>query len=125
MGAKGVTEVDFGGGGTHATVAVTGQTGILADSLVEAWLMPLDTADHSADEHIIAAHELRVVAGPPEAGVGFTIHALYLAPPEPLTAPPPSRFRPAAATVFGGTTPSVGGKAKRVTGAFTVGWVWS
>lgn len=125
MGAKGTAEVDFGSGGTHATVNVTGQTNILSGSLVEAWLMPVATASHSADEHVIAAHELRVVAGPPSAGVGFTIHALYQAPPEPLTAPTPSKFRPAATTVHGGTKPSLGGTVKRVRGAFTVGWVWS
>lgn len=125
MGAKGTVEVDFGSGGTHATVNVTGQTGILSGSLVEAWLMPIATADHSADEHIIAQHELRVVAGPPSAGIGFTIHALYQAPNEPLTAPAPSTFRSVAGTVYGGTEPSLGGRAKRVRGRFTIGWVWS
>lgn len=128
MGARGFTEIDFGAfpGASYATVAVTGQTGILTTSHVEAWLAPDDTADHSADEHIIAAVGLRVlVTALPIAGTGFTIAGLYRAAiEEPLQAPTPSTFRSAAATVYGQPGPSIGGQEIRLSGRFRVGWVW-
>ncbi len=75
MAAQGTTTVDFGAfpGDTYVTVAVTGQTGILAGSLVEAWIIPATTADHSVDEHVVDAPVIR--AGNVVAGTGFTIYA--------------------------------------------------
>lgn len=74
------------------TATVTGQSGIAGSSLVEAWIMPATTADHSVDEHIVES--VRVVAGPPSAGSGFTVF---------------------------GVVPSGGGT---VYGAFNVAWAW-
>lgn len=76
----GQVEVDFGAfpGAGSATVAVTGQTGILASTLVEAWVFPKATADHSADEHWVES--IKVVAGGVVAGTGFTIYAMNTAP---------------------------------------------
>ncbi len=73
--ATGTTTVDFGAfpGASYAFVVVTGQAAILAGSLVEAWIRPVATADHLADEHIVDPP--RVIAGDIVAGVGFTIHA--------------------------------------------------
>lgn len=73
--ATGTTTVDFGAfpGSSHATKAITGQGSILAGSLVEAWVRPAATADHTADEHL--ADPPRVVAADIAAGTGFTIHA--------------------------------------------------
>lgn len=34
-----------------ATVDVTSQTGFVAGSRVEAWVLPVATSDHSIDEH--------------------------------------------------------------------------
>jgi len=128
MPGRGHTELDFGAfpGKTYATVDVTGQTGILSTSHVEAWLAPEATADHSADEHIIAAVGLRVlVKEVPSNGVGFTIVGIYRAAvSEPLDKPTPSTFRSAATTVYGDTAPSVGGQEIELTGRFRVGWVW-
>lgn len=76
MGAQGTATVDFGAfpGASDASVSVTGQAAILAAShLAEAWLIPVATPDHSADEHLV--EKLRVVAGPITDGVGFTIYA--------------------------------------------------
>lgn len=73
--ATGTATVDFGAwpGQTEASVSVTGQTGITGTSLVEAWLVPTATSDHSADEH---RHDgPRIVAGNVVAGVSFTIYA--------------------------------------------------
>ena len=77
MGAQGTATVDFGAfpGASDTSVAVTGQAGILSGSLVEAWILPAATADHSADEHIV--EELTVTAGNISAGTGFTIYALH------------------------------------------------
>jgi len=73
MGAQGIALLDFGtAGAPDAAVAVTGQSGIAGSSLVEAWLLPSPTADHSADEHLIEGMD--VIAGAIVAGTGFTIY---------------------------------------------------
>ena len=76
MGAQGTADIDFGAhpGGSHATVAVTGQAGIVSGSLVEAWIRPEDTADHTADEHTVEA--IQLVARDIVAATGFTIHGV-------------------------------------------------
>lgn len=73
MGAQSTASLDFGAfpGKPYATVAVTGQASILAGSLVDAWVLPAATADHSADEHRVEA--LKISAGDVVAGTGFTI----------------------------------------------------
>lgn len=60
MGASGNASLNFGAypGANTATLDVTGQTGFVAASAVEAWIQPKATADHSADEHRI--EELKV-----------------------------------------------------------------
>ena len=62
-GAAGSATVAFGSGaGTdHATVTVTGQTGLVSGDHVEAWLMRDATATHSADEHELLARVSRVL----------------------------------------------------------------
>lgn len=74
--ATGTTTINFGAfpGASDASVTVTGQTAILAGSLVEAWVFPANTADHSSDEHWLET--IKVVAGNVVAGVGFTIYAM-------------------------------------------------
>ena len=56
----------------EASVAVTGQTGILVGSKVWAWLVPTATTQHSADE--IMVNPVAVFAGNIVAGTGFTIY---------------------------------------------------
>ncbi len=76
MGAQGTTTVNFGTsltGSLSTSVAITGQASILTGSLVEAWILPLPTADHSIDEHILDPP--LVQAGSVVPGVGFTIYA--------------------------------------------------
>jgi hypothetical protein len=73
MSAQGTATIDFGGKATDATVTVTGQTGILAGSLVEAWVFPADTASNTADNHWV--DDIEVVAGNVQEGTGFTIYA--------------------------------------------------
>jgi len=78
MGATGTDTVDFGAfpGSLYTTRAVTGQAGIVSGSLVEAWIRPVATADHSADEHTVDPP--RVIAADIVAGTGFTIHGLSM-----------------------------------------------
>jgi hypothetical protein len=103
MGAQGTVLLNFGAfpGTTDATVAVTGQTGILSGSLVEAWILPTATADHTADEHWV--EELQVFAGGVVAGTGFTVYGVH---------------RPASQAVDTG-------QGTLLNGAYTIAWVWN
>lgn len=76
MGAQGTASLDFGAhpGNGDASVTVTGQTTILAGSLVEAWVFPAATADHTSDEHWTDAP--MVFAADIVAGTGFTIYGV-------------------------------------------------
>lgn len=77
MGATGTAILDFGAlpGTQDASVAITGQTAIVSGSLVGAWVRPVDTADHLADEHWVEG--LRIHAGSIVAGTGFTIYGVH------------------------------------------------
>lgn len=77
MPAQGSAVVDFGAeAADRASVAVTGQTGILSTSDVEAYFMSAGTAENDADAHILANSLMSLTAGGVTAGVGFTISAL-------------------------------------------------
>lgn len=131
MGATGTTTVNFGTfpGSTAAKVDITGQGSILAGSLVEAWLLPVATGDHSVDEHRM--EPIRVIASDISAGVGFSIWAYYTGIPQ---SEPTQLLRMAR---FGGTGldagpgkqdvqgSDLGGKAIHLYGQYTVGWVWN
>lgn len=98
MAGTGTTTIDFGAfpGKTDASVAITGQTGIVAGSLVGAWMRPVDTATHTADEHRVEA--ISVVANTIVAGTGFTIY---------------------------GQSTSQFGQSTRLYGTWTVAWAWT
>lgn len=75
MSVVGTATLNFGAigsTGNSATLAVTGQTTILATSKVEAWLRLEATADHTLDDLIV--DPIRVSAGNIVAGTGFTIY---------------------------------------------------
>jgi hypothetical protein len=97
MGAQGTADLDFGPfpGASDASVVVTGQTGIAAGSLVEAWMRLVATADHTADEHLVEPIEIQ--AGNIVAGTGFTIYGINRTP-------------------LGET---------RLYGVWKIGWVWN
>lgn len=127
MGANGVAEIDFGSfpGTSDASLTVTGLTGIISSSLVEAWLMPDTTADHSADEHLLEPIKVFADRSSIVAGTSLVIRAINdnrLA--EPLESPGVSKFRSAATTVYGAAEGSVGGRLPMVYGLWKVGWVW-
>ena len=126
MGAQGTTTIDFGAfpGGSDASVTVTGQASILSGSLVEAWLFPAATADHSADEHVVES--IKVMAGNVVAGTGFTIYAVNTSTlNEPLSKAGVSTFRGAATSAYGYGGETVGGTGTRIYGQWSVGWVWN
>ncbi len=126
MGAQSTatTTVDFGvfPGKTDTSLAITGQTGILAASLVEAWMLPQATADHTADEHWV--EDIMVVAGNIVVGTGFTIYARII---DPETIAP---VLPDARVVGPGTganqpRPEPAPPATRLYGLYTVAWCWN
>lgn len=113
MGATGTTTIDFGAypGKLDTSVAVTGQAAIVAGSLVEAWIRPVATALHSADEHIMATTMLEVVAGNISGGTGFTIYGL-------------SRESSPGIGSMDGNFRNLPKKVSRLYGTFTIAWAW-
>ena len=110
MGAQGTATLNFGAfpGSQETKVVITGQTGILAGSLVSAWVLPAATADHSIDEHLV--DPIRVVAGNVVAGSGFTIYGY-----------------PADVQTFGQKTLAGGlpDQQADIYGAVSIAWVWN
>ena len=129
MGAQGTTTIDFGAfpGASDTSVAVTGQGSILSGSLVEAWIWPVATSDHTADEHLLET--IKVFAGNVVAGVGFTIYALNTSQlNEPLQETTPigkRQLTKAATNIYQYTKPYVGGQGTLIWGQWTVAWVWN
>jgi hypothetical protein len=125
-GAQGTATIDFGAfpGGSDATVTVTGQTGIVSGSVLQAWLVAQPTADHTADEHRVET--ISVTCGNIVPNTSFDIYATNTSQlNEPMAMSSPARFRTAAATVYGYQERSTGGRGTRIYGTWTVHWRWS
>lgn len=130
MGAQGTTTVDFGAypGKTDTSVVITGQTGILAGSLVEAWLFPANTGTpgtdtyHSHDEHLV--ERIKVVAGSIVVATGFTIYAFCI---DDAVEPLIPFYGGGGPTSVAQSTQQMtrGGAGRRLQGTYTVAWVWS
>jgi len=127
MGAQGTATIDFGAfpGTSDASVAVTGQAAIGAASLVEAWIRPVATADHTDTEHMVET--ISVFAASIVAGTGFTIFGFNTSQ---LNEPSGRSAIQQALTRAGrgvqDNPPDVGGgKGTRLWGLFTVAWVWN
>jgi hypothetical protein len=110
--AQGTTTINFGAfpGGTDTTVTVTGQAGIGAGSLVEAWIYPTATADHSVDEHWVDPPNVK--AGNVVAGTGFTIYG-SVSPQDGMSMNESNSLR------------TIGGDGTVAYGQWTVAWVWN
>lgn len=130
--ATGTTTVDFGAwpGSTEASVTITGQTGILSGSLVEAWILPDTTADHTIGDHIAAP--IKVVAHTISAGVGFTITAtLQDQQQEPVMAERGGQTHFQTGTSITtkqarpGNPNDIGGWSPMVHGVFNIAWAWA
>jgi hypothetical protein len=132
VGVQGTASIDFGAfpGASDASVDVTGQADIVAGSLVEAWVFPANTTDHTADEHLVET--LRVMAGNIVAGTGFTIYGFNTSQlNEPMRTGIDGGGNEHAAGQDLGRGPQGmqvlddGGEGTRLYGKFNVGWVWN
>ena len=115
MAGTGSASVNFGAfpGASDAQVVITGQAGIVNGSLVEAWILPAATADHTKDEHIVET--LEVVATDIVAATGFTIKAFNTS----------QLNEPLIKRTGNASDPLIGGRGTRLWGIFNVGWVWN
>lgn len=127
MATQGTAVLNFGAfpGASDASVAVTGQAGIVAGSLVEAWIRPVATADHTADEHMIET--IKVVAGNIVAGTGFTIYGFNTSEINEPVASVGIGFTnaPGFSITPQGIVERPAGKGTRIYGQWTVAWVWN
>lgn len=100
MATQGTATIDFGAfpGKSDTSLAVTGQAGIVAGSLVEVWMRPVATSDHTADEHMVET--ISLFAGNIVAATGFTIYAFN-------------------------SSQYCGPIGTRIYGQWTVAWVWN
>ena len=75
--AIGFGVLDFGvfPGSNAASVAITGQTSILATSAVEAWMMAEDYSGHTANDATYASLFTAISCSVPTPSTGFTIYA--------------------------------------------------
>lgn len=121
---SGTATLDFGAfpGSSDTSLAITGQAGILSGSLVEAYLFPAATADHSADEHMVELLEVR--AGNIVVGTGFTIYGVNRNEIiEPLFDPYPDG-RPMPPDLIADRRSKTGGFVPLIYGTWNVAWVW-
>lgn len=124
--AIGTVTLDFGAfpGKSDASVDVIGQTGLISSTLIEAWLIPVATADHTADEHMVET--IRIVAKFKTNGE-FTVYGFNMSQlNEPLE--PVSKFQKSASTqpiAFDPQVPRRGGKGTLIWGQWSVAWAWS
>lgn len=135
MAIEGTAIVDFGAfpGASDTKLDVTGQTGILATSRVEAWIRIQASANHTADEHWVESINVR--AGNIVAGVGFTIYAWNTnqlnEPVLPRRGRGPTSISPNPTiagqlqSAQGVQVSSTGGRGTRLYGTFNVDWVWN
>ena len=132
MSTQGTALLDFGAfpGASDAFLAVA-SAAIGAGNLVECWIFPAATADHSADEHI--CETIKVFAGNIVAGVGFTIYGVNNSQlNEPVENAPPTASVAAATgtTIISKTIVPAkkgygGGQGTRLYGKWNIGWVWN
>jgi len=124
-GNSGTTTIDFGAfpGLSDAAVTVY-EPSIGPTSIVQAWLVAADTADHSADEHVVET--IQVIPGAAVAGAGFTIYAKNTnTVASQLSGAITVGFRAKVGDQAGFAMPSVGGEGTRIWGQWTVAWRWS
>lgn len=129
---SGTSIVDFGSSGAPmATLVVTGQTAILAGSLVYCWVKPEATVDHTIGEHIV--EDIKVAAADIVAGTGFTIYALSPGPLRtPDLAPQSLQGRSSGTGQVAGKGQAdkalnapVPGRVALLTGKWSVGWFYT
>lgn len=132
-GNQGTAEIDFGAfpGASDALLTLSGASfvGITTAALVEAYLYPKATVDHSADEHMV---ETILVMALPETIVddtGFQVFARNTSEIfEPLELFKGSGNRTIAGSLLQPNNfalPRRGGRGTRIYGKWTIAWVWN
>jgi hypothetical protein len=113
MGAAGTAIVDFGAfpGQSDASVTVL-SPGISVSSLVEAWILPETTVDHSPDEHVVETLSVKADQSAIIANTSFVIRVTNTSQLADLSA---------MNTAQGVDKNGMGG---RIYGRWCVGWVW-
>lgn len=113
MGASGTVIVDFGAfpGQSDASVTVSAP-GIAANSLVEAWILPAQTTDHSPDEHSL---ETLTVKADQSSIVPNTSFGIDVSNTSQKTSSPANS---------GAQGVNIGGDGTRIYGKWNLGWVW-
>lgn len=132
--AQGSIKIDFGAfpGKSDAEVIVSGQTNILATSQIEAWIMPADTVDHTADEHMLESIKVFADKSSIVVGTSFVIKAFNSSevtePLEPVRGRGPTAISPNPTlagqlqTSQGFQMPTRGGRGTRLYGLYNIGW---
>jgi hypothetical protein len=118
VGAQGSVEVDFGAHpGAVEKEADVAATGVISTSLVEAWLVPKATADHTVDEHVAEGDQLHV-QGRFKSNDIITIR---VAPRQvPLDA-----LSPGEEPITQSRGVNTGAERARTYGKWNIGWVWN
>jgi L-fucose mutarotase/ribose pyranase (RbsD/FucU family) len=113
MGASGTAILDFGSFPGQSTASlVVASAGITPTSLIEAWILPAVTTDHSADEHQVETLTVKADQTSVVPGVSFVINLTNTSQlNEPLVA-------------SGSQGSTLGGLGTRIFGKWSIGWVW-
>jgi len=113
MGASGTATLDFGAfPGQSIASLVISAPGIALTSLIEAWILPAQTTDHSADEHQVETLTVKADQTSVVANTSFTIN---LSNTSQLNEPSVSN---------GAQGVTQGGLGTRIFGKWNIGWVW-
>lgn len=121
MGAQGTTTLDFGAfPGSAMAITDVVAAGVVAGSLIEAWIIPVATADHTDADHIVEGIEVRVAYVSDGNIRIYGYNRIDLMPPQELV--PNAGERPANGkdnkVLFRADAP-------KPVGLFSVGWVWN
>lgn len=107
-GATGVATADFGAfpGSQQVQVTVSGQTGLILSTKIQAWIAPIATGDHGIDDHICESQFLK-------ATPYYSVAGTFIIQVE-TTNPPQTR-----------DLISRQGDKYRVWDDFSIGWSWA
>jgi hypothetical protein len=112
MGAAGTALVNFGAfPGQSDVIVVISAPGIYVGALVEAWILPASTADHSPDEHTVETLTIKADQSTIIANTSFAVHVANTSQLDD-------------ANPNAGQGVNIGGTGTRIYGQWSIGWVW-
>jgi hypothetical protein len=123
MGAQGTAILDFGAfPGSSVTTVDVAATGVVSTSAVEAWISPVASADHTAEDHMAAP--LRVVGSYLSDGniriMGFNTNDVM-----PPLEPQPISTNNTTGTLIRPKSVQARQNMPMLVGQFNVWWVWN